>query len=646
MQEKVGDIIFDIPECSDPTNARNYGLPKEEQYWRREGLPQDWDEYDPKQRLDFIIEDLRRRVEGFWFWNNGILTYITGDHYMYLEWWYGGADTPDGYFAYWESDRKEFYFWEYCKKDPDCYGYMFVGPRRDGKSEKGLSKGYNDVTLGRERNFYIQHINEAEAKNLYVDRVLRSWREIPAAIRPKDEGLKEPKERLRFVAKTGSKSAITEKSLGSKIEYLPAKVSAVQGKKVHVLHADESATWERVNLLLWWATTKKTLTLGRKIIGKALLPVTVENMTPLGGQKYHTLWLQSNFNNRDKNGRTSSGLYTLFRPAYENLEGFIDKYGFCDQVAAKKFLENEREGADAQQLIILKRQYPFTIEEAFGAVQSQLWEEDIMALFNEVKKNIVHNNFMGQKKMVTEISGETRLVDTLSNDYIEVFEEPVAGVNYYAGFDGAGSDDETGNTDGSKVSFTIIKGFAGFSTTNYCEVAVYEFRPKKMEDAYYIFFLACKHWNKFGKLKCLGETNAGQGAAVKSYFANRGGLDMMQKAPKNPGFNKDVHQDKYWIFRNVDVANVQMSLAHLYLRRYGMNIKSIRLINSLIEFGKSNQDIASGWLMAVLLLGDITAEAPQREEPVYKRKVRRMVNKGGYNAFEWVEVDRTVVVRN
>ena len=49
----------------------------------------DWEQYpmDFKEEwYDYIDEEFERREEGFWFYNNGKPTYITGTHYMYLQW--------------------------------------------------------------------------------------------------------------------------------------------------------------------------------------------------------------------------------------------------------------------------------------------------------------------------------------------------------------------------------------------------------------------------------------------------------------------------------------------------------------------------------------------------------------------------------
>ncbi len=67
---------------------------KEEQYWEKQEYPKelariktrfDWEDYpaDFKEKwYDYIDEEFRYREQGYWFYNNGISTYITGTHYM------------------------------------------------------------------------------------------------------------------------------------------------------------------------------------------------------------------------------------------------------------------------------------------------------------------------------------------------------------------------------------------------------------------------------------------------------------------------------------------------------------------------------------------------------------------------------------
>ena len=91
---------------------------KEEQYWEKFEYPKeldkiksvfDWDKYprDFKEKYyDYIDEEFRRRDEGYWFFNNGHPTYITGTHYMYLQWSKIDVGAPD----YRQSNKLFFFF--------------------------------------------------------------------------------------------------------------------------------------------------------------------------------------------------------------------------------------------------------------------------------------------------------------------------------------------------------------------------------------------------------------------------------------------------------------------------------------------------------------------------------------------------------
>jgi len=115
---------------------------KEEQYWVQEEFPKelskiknvfDWNKYPDvfKERwYDYIDQEFQHREEGFAFYNNGKPTYITGTHYMYLQWSKIDVGAPD----FRESNRLFFIFWEACKADDRCYGMCYLKNRRSGFS--------------------------------------------------------------------------------------------------------------------------------------------------------------------------------------------------------------------------------------------------------------------------------------------------------------------------------------------------------------------------------------------------------------------------------------------------------------------------------------------------------------------------------
>ena len=81
----------------------------------------DWEEYplDFKEKwYDYIDKEFTRREEGFWFYNKGKPTYITGTNYMYLQWSKIDVGQPD----FRESNRLFYIFWEACKA-----GQTFTG---------------------------------------------------------------------------------------------------------------------------------------------------------------------------------------------------------------------------------------------------------------------------------------------------------------------------------------------------------------------------------------------------------------------------------------------------------------------------------------------------------------------------------------
>lgn len=58
----------------------------------------DWNRRDnsfKSKYVDYIETEFDRRDNGYWFMNNGVPTYITGTHYMYLQWTKIDVGLPD-----------------------------------------------------------------------------------------------------------------------------------------------------------------------------------------------------------------------------------------------------------------------------------------------------------------------------------------------------------------------------------------------------------------------------------------------------------------------------------------------------------------------------------------------------------------------
>ena len=357
---------------------------KREQKWIRQSMPDGLSRETSPDYYDYIEEEFRRRRDGLWFMNNGEPTYITGSHYMFIQW----SNIDVGYPDYRDANRKFFLFWQACKIDPNCMGMCFLKNRRSGFSYMASAEMVNQATQTYESNFGLLSKTGSDAKTMFTDKVVRIYRRYPFFFQPIQDGSSNPRVELAFrepAKKITKKSKYIQSSdaLNSVIDWRNTADNSYDGMKLKLLVHDEAGKWTgSTSIAKNWRVTQTCLLLGRKIVGKCMMGSTANKLED-GGLEYKNLYYDSNVDDKDLNGRTKSGLYSLFIPSYENLEGFIDEYGFsvidtperpvmgCDDVqidvGAKNYIENRRDGLknNTNSLSEFKRQFPFTSEEAF-----------------------------------------------------------------------------------------------------------------------------------------------------------------------------------------------------------------------------------------------------------------------------------------
>lgn len=353
---------------------------KSEQFWERTPLPADWtkkrriemqmqerdpDYYDPELEA-FREQEWKRRLYGVWFYNNGVPTYITGEHYMYLNWW----PLDDGYPRYREPDRKRYYVEQYCIQDDRCGGLLETSNRRSGKSYRGGLFVFDYVSRSHDAIGGIQSKTDIDAKNLFKSKIVTPFRRIPDFFRPEIDttaGIN-PEKELKFTttSKRGKRSLenIDDLGLNSFINYQSSEKYAYDGWKIHRYLGDEVGKTEIVNVYERHQVVKYCLRVGKNWIGKALYTTTVE-LLESGNEAFFQLWRDSNPLERDENGHTKSGLYRYFTPAYEMYD--FDKYGFPLIEEGKTFYLNTRKAlADNPRALSSEiKKNPFTVGEMF-----------------------------------------------------------------------------------------------------------------------------------------------------------------------------------------------------------------------------------------------------------------------------------------
>jgi len=316
---------------------------KSNQYWERKLLPRElsrissifqWNEMPAAFKnkwVDYIEGEFDRRELGYTFFNNGKPTYITGAHYMYLQW----TTIDVGYPDFREANRIFFIYWEACKADNRCFGLDYLKIRRSGFSFMGSSECVNTGTLAKDARVGILSKTGSDAKKMFTDKVVPIANRLPFFFKPIQDGMDKPKTELAFRIPA---SKITKKNmydiaddelygLDTTIDWKNTDENSYDGEKLLLLVHDESGKWLKPNNILNnWRVTKTCLRLGSKIIGKCMMGST-SNALSKGGANFKKLFEDSDVSTRNSNGQTKSGMYSLFIPMEWNMEGFIDRYG-------------------------------------------------------------------------------------------------------------------------------------------------------------------------------------------------------------------------------------------------------------------------------------------------------------------------------
>ncbi len=382
----------------------------------------DWKAYPEEQKdqwHDYIDEEFNRRDGGFWFNNNGKPTYITGTHYMYLQWSKIDVGAPD----FREANRLFFIFWEACKVDTRCYGMCYLKNRRSGFSFMSSAETVNLATISSDSRYGILSKSGADAKKMFTDKVVPISINYPFFFKPIQDGMDRPKSELAYrvpASKFTRKKIDTNekleeiKGLDTTIDWKNTGDNSYDGEKLSLLVHDESGKWERPdNILNNWRVTKTCLRLGSRIIGKCMMGST-SNALDKGGDNFKKLYNDSDVARRNRNGQTKSGLYSLFIPMEWNFEGFIDKYGQpvfnspdndvhgpdgeLIDIGVVDHWQNEVDGLkdDQDGLNEFYRQFPRTTEHAFR-------DETKNSIFNLVKiyEQIDYNEGISSSAVLT-----------------------------------------------------------------------------------------------------------------------------------------------------------------------------------------------------------------------------------------------------
>lgn len=599
-----------------------------EQKWERTPLPdwykeiqKKWKAYDKKKKEEdpeFYDEQLEeykkqewyRRLNGYWFMNNGKATYITGSHYMFLQWW----QIDIGYPKFRIPDLEYFYFQLYCIEDPECMGMLEITKRRFGKTFRGGLFLYEYITRTKMTNGAIQSKTGMDAKKVFSKAVISPFKKLPKFFRPEyDASLGiTPKTEIRFqqtnVRGSKAEDGLDKDELGSMIDHGSADPIHYDGQKIHRGFEDEWAKtiecniYDRHEVLRYCIQDDEG-----KIIGKLLYSSTVEKLdTDREGiqDSAKLLWDDSDQTNKQPNGRTASGLYRFFMTA-DRARNF-DDYGYPDVEKTVKEILADRDTVKHNLRSLIKRikKEARTIEEAFrdDSEDCIFNTENISAQLAELRNNpIKHWRYIQYYRDLETQKVSWRDVDPNKTELywktISVTKPEDANKSYvefglkYPSRQGIGvigvdgySNTQGGKKYGSKLSGWIFLNFDINDPENTGLFVGHIYgRPNEKEDMYNQILLAAEYNGFPVFIEFVADD-------YFTYFKSRGRLGYLPKFPSNTispeKKKKDPEgKDRHHGFPTTEFALTKQNDAMItYVEHHCENIKYIELLEDLLKF--------------------------------------------------------------
>lgn len=346
-------ITYNTPEIPENGGVDGYKYNTENQIFRHIELPdfmgkternKDRFVWTEQQRSFMTREYNRCKEDGYWVYINGAKTYITPIHYFYLNYYtLEDGGKPD----YRDKDRIWFYFLDYCLKRGFIKGIVRLKQRREGATSQCCAWLLWTALFFTNSKCGLVSKTETDAEAAYNTMIEMAWNNLHPFLQPEHNRHTSKRIEIKKQSRdgnTGGDFVINDTGMNCSISYRSTTLTAFDSTRLTAGLFDESSKWEKVNILQYISKVSETMMIGARRVGFMILPTSMNQMNK-GGNNFITLYRSSD-QTTSENGRTTSGLYKFFMPAYHGMEGFIGKYG-----------ESIIDAPDAGQLKYLKDNY-------------------------------------------------------------------------------------------------------------------------------------------------------------------------------------------------------------------------------------------------------------------------------------------------
>lgn len=399
---QVGDLKIGLPS-SEGKDIMNVDVPDDDAVWKRTPIPDEFlklerdykremrkikgqkrneirnEYFKNKQLLEkkykkFIDNEFHRRKHGMFIKIDNEVHYLTGENYMFLNYYFLAEDKIYPNFRI--TAMHTWWHWEACVADKDCWGELRLKSRRVAWTVEACSIALNGFTLNRYAEIPIVSENDRLAKKLFKQKIVDPFKYYPSYFIPLIQQPNEkPKSSLEITFDTDEQETST-------ISFYPTKDVAYDSTKASPMSInDEVGKYVNVAFTEFRGNHRDCHFQGlSKVISTGKFGSTAGAFSN-GGESYKYEFENANALNRDKLGRTETGLIALFVDCCYTSGGYFDKWGYPIVNDPIEPIENE-DG---------------TIIE-FGAVTAWTVESEKL----KQKKKSDYNNFLRQQPRTVE----------------------------------------------------------------------------------------------------------------------------------------------------------------------------------------------------------------------------------------------------
>lgn len=398
---EISGLAIALPAV--PKSVRNQNLVAEKQKWTRYPVPKELthfdkfykDEPNPDSKINevfnrhkkFIDDDIERKFNGDWFWNDGEPIYITGYYYFFLQHYFLTDMRRYGDFRM--PQRDYFIFIEACFADERSLGSLLLKSRRSAFSTSSGSIVLCKSITYRNGFFPIVSKKDKDAETLFINHIVKPLIALPKHLQPQRTGEVMPKKELIYASAkrkltTNNKTDASDGGLDTLVTFYATTLDAYDGTQVTISINDEIGKMKGgLDINEYWDQAHKMChTVGSKVFGKALCGSTA-NPPNKGGKNYEKFYKNSLVGTRDETGFTKTGLNGIFIPADLSTLGFFDQWGYAIyhnpevpilnelgeyvEIGVKEYLDNQERacGDDIKKLNAQKRNNPRVDTDAF-----------------------------------------------------------------------------------------------------------------------------------------------------------------------------------------------------------------------------------------------------------------------------------------